>query len=801
MSVASRRGPKPKLGVGVTAVAVIFALCVALWATVLTGDKTLIGGDILYQYKPWASQPDAHQPRNTYVGDPVTQFVPWLGLVKDSLREGELPLWNPHSLSGTPLLANDQSSPFSPFTLFAALFPPARGISLTMLLKLWVAGIGMALFIKVHGARTLACVVGGIAYATGSFMIVWLAYPHTSVAALAPWLFATLAWYLRDRRPLALVGFAVAVALQFFAGHAETSLHVGFGLAIYLVVRVIALREQRVKAFAAICGAGVLGCLLAGVQLLPFLENLPRSSIMEDRERGNAGASHLPRNALTTWVAPNGRGSPGIDGSADRIPVYPESVGYVGAGAFVAAGFGIWRIRRKRTWEKGALVAVGVLCGAVVYGPLSSLAGSSPLLSVSNNSRFLVVLIFVVAALAGLGLDDALAAAAPARRSLRLPRAGALALSGLALLGLGATVFIMFEWPHDLRDLLPTFRDYLGFWVLAGLLAVVGAVALIAARRLGANETAVGAGFVAIALLEAALFAFPYNPRVPPSEVFPPSSTMAWLGENARGGYVASLGLDLIPDLSVAYRLNDVRGVDTLINRRIRQYWAEGDPKYEDGFLYTILGTPDSRWLAAAGVTHMLTSDKTVVPGTSPVYTERDVVVSEVPGARPFAFAAPSTVAVSNVRQAAAEMIKDPLGPVAVEVPEGADPPPATSAPASVALGYHRPQTIGLRVDGATPSTIVVLQTYTPGWVARVDGKEVPVRAADILFQSIDVPAGSHQVTLRYEPASVKYGLVATALGLLLTVGLSALAVRRAGRAPARPAVPGEQEDANLSES
>ncbi|HEX8769891.1 MAG TPA: YfhO family protein, partial [Acidimicrobiales bacterium] len=486
MSVAVRR--RPQLGVGIAAVGVIFALFIALWANVLSGDKTLIGGDVLYQYKPWASQPNAHEPRNTYVGDPVTQFVPWLGLVKDSIGRGELPLWNPHSLSGTPLLANDQSSPFSPFTLFAALFPPARGISLTMLLKLWIAGVGMALFIKVHGARTLACVLAGVAYATGSFMIVWLAYPHTSVAALMPWAFAALAWYFRDRRPLALMAFAVAVALQFFAGHAETSLHLGFGLAIYLVVRLIGLREERGKVLVAICGAGVLGCLIAGIQLVPFLENLPRSSIMEDRERGNAGASHLPRNALTTWVAPNGRGSPGIDGSADRIPVYPESVGYVGAGAFVVAAFGVWRIRRTQTWEKAALVTVAVLCGCVVYGPLSSLAGSAPLLSVSNNSRFLVVLIFVVAALAGLGLDDVLAWAATTRRSLVLPRTGALVIGIATLVGLSATVVIMFERPHDLRDLLPTFRDYLGFWVLAGLLAVAGAIAFIGARRLGASE-------------------------------------------------------------------------------------------------------------------------------------------------------------------------------------------------------------------------------------------------------------------------------------------------------------------------
>jgi hypothetical protein len=180
------------------------------------------------------------------------------------------------------------------------------------------------------------------------------------------------------------------------------------------------------------------------------------------------------------------------------------------------------------------------------------------------------------------------------------------------------------------------------------------------------------------------------------------------------------------------------------------------------------------------------------------VYTERDVVVSEVPGARAFAFSAPSTVTVSSASQAAAVMLKDPLGPVAVEVPAGGKARPPTSGPATVAVEYHRPQTIGLRVDAAAPSTVLVLQTYTPGWVARIDGKKTPIRPADILFQSIEVPTGSHRVTLRYEPASVRYGLAATAFGLLVMVGLSAAVVLRRRRPPEQAGRPGEELGASL---
>ena len=86
---------------------------------------------------------------------------------------------------------------------------------------------------------------------------------------------------------------------------------------------------------------------------------------------------------------------------------------------------------------------------------------------------------------------------------------------------------------------------------------------------------------------------------------------------------------------------------------------------------------------------------------------------------------------------------------------------------------------------------MVVLQSYSPDWVATVDGATVPIRAADVLFQGVSVPAGHHVVTLRYRPASVTAGLASSAAGI---IGLGALLViptvlrrRRGGQAGTAP--------------
>lgn len=759
--------------------AAAFAVFLVLWGSVVVGQRVLIGGDVLYQYEPWAGEPGDRPPSNAYVGDPVTQFVAWTGLVKDSFRRGELPLWNPYTLSGTPLLANDQSSPFSPFTLAAILFRPARGLSLAMLMKLWVAGIGMAVFVRLHGARAPAAAVAGIAYATSSFMVVWLAYPHTGVAALMPWGFAAVAWYFRTRRGLAVVAVAVAVALQFFAGHAETSLHLGVGLAIYVVVRLVGTRERRTQAVLGLGAAVVLGTLLSGIQLLPFTANLLDASLVGDRELSRTGFTHLEPKALTTWVFPNSTGSPGIDGEAAQFPVYPESTGYVGVGALLLAGLAVPLLRGRWRWETGALVAVVAVSVGTIYGVLSPLAGRTPMLAVANNVRFFTVACFGVAALAGLGLDRLLAKE-PRRSRPALSRAmvgaGMVALAALVV----AAILVAVD-REGLRDLLPTFRGRIGFWLATGAVAGVCAVAFLLARRFGAAPTWVVGGFAALALLEAVLFAFPYNPRVRPSQAPPASPAIEWLRQNLGDGSVAARGLDLIPNTASEARLRDPRGVETLINPRVRTYWSSADPGYDDSFLYTVLDQPDPRWLAGAGVTHFLTRDDSVLPGTEPAFQAPGMVISRVPGARPFVFAAAATVTAADEKTAAEALARDPLGPVVVERKDAGVGAPA-AGDALVEMRIRSAQTVSMGVEAPGATTLVVLQAFTEGWRARVDGKVVPIEPANVLFQSVQVPAGSHEVTFRYEPSSVRLGLAATAaalLGLSLVVLVPVLRRRR----------------------
>jgi hypothetical protein len=56
-----------------------------------------------------------------------------------------------------------------------------------------------------------------------------------------------------------------------------------------------------------------------------------------------------------------------------------------------------------------------------------------------------------------------------------------------------------------------------------------------------------------------------------------------------------------------------------------------------------------------------------------------------------------------------------------------------------------------IRVSG--PGGILVISdVLAPGWSATVDGREAPIVRADYAFRAVPVPAGEHDVVMRYLP-------------------------------------------------
>ena len=111
---------------------------------------------------------------------------------------------------------------------------------------------------------------------------------------------------------------------------------------------------------------------------------------------------------------------------------------------------------------------------------------------------------------------------------------------------------------------------------------------------------------------------------------------------------------------------------------------------------------------------------------------------------------------------------------------ETAAKPPATSPGAATpARVVSRTDTeVRLDVEAKAAGHVVLLDTFYPGWHAEVDGREQPIRAADLAFRAVAVPPGRHTVRFFYRPTSVIAG-GALSLAALLAIGVCLIGLRR----------------------
>jgi uncharacterized membrane protein YfhO len=95
----------------------------------------------------------------------------------------------------------------------------------------------------------------------------------------------------------------------------------------------------------------------------------------------------------------------------------------------------------------------------------------------------------------------------------------------------------------------------------------------------------------------------------------------------------------------------------------------------------------------------------------------------------------------------------------------------------------HEPAEVVLEVTAPDSAYLVLTDNYYPDWVARVNGAETDIMRAYHTFRAVVVPPGTHEVSFRFEPRSLRIGmLVSLAVGLAVLaygIGLGWVAWRR----------------------
>jgi len=224
--------------------------------------------------------------QNPLIGsDQAAQFYPWRVFVRNSLRNGVLPLWNPYNAGGYPLMANAQSSVFYPVNLLAGLFPINYMFTVGAVLRIFITGLGTYLLARELRITIYGSVLAAIAFAFSGPVIVWQGYAIIEVMAFFPLLLYFTEKVFKSKNLLFTLAVGITFGLMGIAGHPQTLLMSVIIWGLYLLLRMIVLRQadgyswKRLGGIVLkLAGAGLLGVGLAAIQLLPTWQ-MARESI------------------------------------------------------------------------------------------------------------------------------------------------------------------------------------------------------------------------------------------------------------------------------------------------------------------------------------------------------------------------------------------------------------------------------------------------------------------------------------------------------------------------------------------
>jgi Bacterial membrane protein YfhO len=91
------------------------------------------------------------------------------------------------------------------------------------------------------------------------------------------------------------------------------------------------------------------------------------------------------------------------------------------------------------------------------------------------------------------------------------------------------------------------------------------------------------------------------------------------------------------------------------------------------------------------------------------------------------------------------------------------------SGPAgNVEITERRASAMSLRANLTRPGYVVLLDRYDPNWHATLDGKEVPILPANVLFRAVECPAGRHEIRFHFRQKGLAIGVAISFVTLIL---------------------------------
>jgi hypothetical protein len=814
----------------------VVVMIVMFWRVFFLGE-TLIDVATLNNQLPWgyyAGESDYQYNRRDLTDMYVTRDY----FVVSAYRDGEMPLWNPYTMTGHPIYADGVTRTLSPFLLFYKFFDVPLGYSFARITELILAAIFMYIFLVAIGVSAGGALMGALVFELSAHSMLHL-------TGLGWWgglmwlpliiLFVDRALERRSYTQATIAG--VLLAAQFFCGYMPNQIYyVGAVVLYYLFFafvrkRALQTRNEIARDLTMMAVTLAVGLALAATQWVPMLELLKHSN------RKIVGAElsyiYLPPWYGLTLVFPNLFGA-AYDTRAltlfTALGVSHDHILYLGIAALLPLAFILYRLcvtRGKGSTETdrhGALyrriiffallaaISLVIMMAAPLYVPVTRFI---PVLQVIRVAvRAGVLFIFAVAVLVAIGTDslkkasrDALFGFARfARKSLfvamgfvvaaviasYLMKLGGFAAQTadrgrLAFIRKSAAVLTSQFTPPDAGIIIP----------LVLLLVVVALMWLLSRERL--SRDIFFASLVALLLVDLFWASGQFNHSFERSRVYPATQITDTLRRLPPGRVLvvpsdletnrrASEHEDKIiapPNTLLPYQISTVTGKNQQFPKWYREYAALIEP--QPNLSHVVFDQTHSRFFDILNVRYIVThATAPPLAGYDLIATAEGLSIYENKNALPRAFFASRVIEVRD-HEEAIETLRNPAfsspDMVVVEKANAATPvvPDKKTQPSSpqATMIEDRRNRVVIETQNEDSGMLVLSDNYYPGWSANVDETPVEIFRANCTMRAIKVPAGHHMISFVFMPVTFKASVyLSLATAALVVLGLVMTVVR-----------------------
>jgi Bacterial membrane protein YfhO len=784
----------PKAKTFLAFVALCLAAAVLFWPVFFQG-KVIVPGDIPNS-NPFLFIGDTPPPppQNTLLSDEIEQFYVWHRVAADSLRnEGHIPLWNPYIFTGQPLVADGQSSLFYPPNLLLRVLSPGNVATLRVFFNLLFAGFFTYLFCREVRVSHRGALLSALTFSFSGPLIVWVGFPLANVLACLPFLMWGGEKLLVERTISRVAMLGTGMGISLLAGHPETTFQILAIFSIYFMARVL-LQVKGLRRRGGLVGAFllavILGAVISGIQLLPFLDFMVQSATFARGGRGtDLGGSFLYSQewlaniaTAVTLVCPNFFGNP-LDHSYvwpfTNFQNYNEQAVYFGlAPLTLAAGalFGGPKPRQLMIITILALFCIGVAWHLPGFEAINHL----PVFSMAPGKRFRLPFVFLTAVMAGFGYDSLL----DRLKSGRIERKGFYASVALLL----ATILLflsIFILKGTVADSIPagTFwhkilHSVFGFGQWKTHLPLVIAIALFSgyliARRSQRACRLFPNALLFLTVFELCALGWGYNPTVKEADILPSAPAVEFLKKREREPYrILTTDGYFYPNYGAAYGIADVAGYDAPVYQSFSDlYLGQGGRSFGGQIDSRQLWEPNWPLVDFLNVRYVISPRDLPPDKFRMLFENRFFAIYENLRALPRAFVVYESEVVPDRRALLDRMLsrKVDFGSK-VLLDEALEPLPAGAAGGTAGHAVQHSSfttdEVVLQVDSKKPGLLVMSDLYTPDWRALVDDREVKLYRANYAFRAVPVPEGRHTVKFRYSPLSYRAGKAMTFFGMV----------------------------------